>query len=195
MHSIAPAASRRRASSDSEAPGPSPAPAPSRRPGRLRDAVLTVLGSLGIVCVLWLGLAWIFGLSILVFITGSMAPAMPAGAAAIVQHVSAPELEVGDVVTVPKPSSGLPVTHRIVEIAGVDGRPAERELTLKGDANRTIDPHTYVVAEAERVVVAAPELGRVVVWAKSPVATAILTIAVAGSIVWALWPAHRRTDS
>jgi signal peptidase I len=165
------------------------------RSGKAKDAVLTVLGLIGIASVLWLIATWAFHLSIIVFVTGSMTPTLPTGSAAVVQQVQASELKVGDIVTVPKPESGIPVTHRIVDIAAVEGSPDERALTLKGDANDIVDPVTYTVSDAQRVIAGAPGIGWMVVWAKSPVAMVAITLAVALAIAWALWPSRQRTDS
>ena len=81
-------------------------PAPARRHGtapdadgaapptggadRLRDAVVTVLGILGLVVVTWLIVAWMLSLSVVVLVTGSMSPTMPAGSAAVVQKSPPP---------------------------------------------------------------------------------------------------------
>lgn len=165
--------------------------APRPRAGeRARDAVITVLGVLGAAALLWLLAGGIFGVSIIVFMTGSMSPTMPTGAAAIVQTVPAADLQVGDVVTVARRDTGTPVTHRIVEIA--DGREAaERILTLRGDDNDFADSERYAVSEAPRVVVSAPGVGWVIMAARHPAVTVTLAAGIAAAIVWALWPSRR----
>jgi signal peptidase I len=162
---------------------------------RLKDAVLIVLSVIGVVSIAWLLAAWAWGLTIIVFVTGSMAPTMPTGTAAVVQEVEATQLEIGDVVTVPKPDSAIPVTHRIVSIAEVPAQPGSRELSLKGDANDTVDPITYTVADAQRVVAAVPNAGWLVVLSKNPLSAIALTLAVAGAIAWALWPTKPRPQT
>ncbi|MFJ6652406.1 signal peptidase I [Microbacterium sp. NPDC091313] len=162
---------------------------------RLKDAVLITLSVIGIMSVAWLLAAWAWGLTIIVFVTGSMAPTMPTGTAAVVQEVEATQLQIGDVVTVPKPDSAIPVTHRIVEIAEVPGQSSTRELSLKGDANDTVDPITYTVTDAQRVLVAVPNAGWLVVLSKNPLSGIALTLAVAGAIAWALWPTKPRPQT
>lgn len=157
---------------------------------RLRDVVITVLGLLGIVTIAWLGASLLFGLSIIVFVTGSMAPTMPTGSAAIVQTVAASELVEGDVVTVARPDSGVPVTHRIVAIDTSETDSDVRMLTLQGDANDFADRDRYRVTEVERVVGAAPVLGWVVIWARNPLVMGAFSIGLAAAIAWALWPSR-----
>ena len=154
----------------------------------LRDATVTTVGTLGILAVVWLLVSWIFSLSVIVFVTGSMAPTMPTGTGAVIQTVPASELRVGDVVTVPRSLSGTPVTHRIVAIDDVPGNTDARSLVLRGDANTIDDPAPYVVEDARRVVVGAPGAGWVVIAAKTPAAMAGITLVVAGAVAWALWP-------
>jgi signal peptidase len=179
---------------DAAAP-PRPATSAARtggRAGRVRDALLGVVAVFGTLTVAWLGIAWLLGLSVVVFVTGSMAPVMPTGAAAVVQRVNASSLAIGDVVTVPRPRTGTPVTHRIVDIDAVPDRPGVRSLTLQGDANAVEDSDRYEVAEADRVIASAPYVGTFVLWAKHPGAMLGASVLIAGVIVWALWPGGAR---
>jgi len=166
-----------------------------RRRRSVQDVLLGVLAVVGVVSVLWLIAAWALHLSIIVFVTGSMGPSLPTGSAAIVQEVTAAELRVGDIVTVPKPDSGMPVTHRIVEIAPAAGSPGAVDLSLKGDANDVVDPITYTVSDARRLVVGAPFVGSLMVWAKTPVVMLTASLCISAAIAWALWPSRRTTDS
>ncbi|KAA9087268.1 signal peptidase I [Microbacterium radiodurans] len=166
------------------------------RVDRIRDAVITVLGIVGIITIAWLIAAWLFGLSLVVFVTGSMTPTMPVGAAAISQATAAADLEVGDVVTVTRPDTGQPVTHRIVAIDTVTTSADARELTLQGDDNDFADTQTYRVDEAPRVLVSAPGVGSVVLWAQTPIVMIAGSILIASAIAWALWPTgNRREDA
>lgn len=158
---------------------------------RARDAVVIVAGVVGLIAVAWLVTAWALHLSVIVFVTGSMSPTMPTGSAAVVQKVAAADLRSGDVVTVTGASSGRPVTHRIVSIDTVAGEPDARSLTLKGDANSIVDAQPYVVEEAPRVLIAAPQLGWLIIWSKSPVVTVVVSMIVAGVVAWGLWPNRR----
>ncbi|MGZ0093552.1 signal peptidase I [Microbacterium arborescens] len=167
----------------------------SSRLGRIRDVVITLIGVVGIVTIAWLLAAWIWGLSIVVFVTGSMSPTMPVGAAAVSQLTPAADLRIGDVVTVPRPDTGQPVTHRIVAIDAVATAPDERELTLQGDDNDFADSQTYVVDEAPRVLVSAPVLGSIALWAQTPLVMMAASILIALAIAWALWPTPARAHA
>lgn len=173
-----------------ESGGAEPVGAP--RLGRIRDVVITLIGVIGIVTIAWLLAAWLWGLSIVVFVTGSMSPTMPVGTAAISQLTDAADLRIGDVVTVPRPDTGQPVTHRIVAIDEGATAPGERELTLQGDDNDFADSQTYVIDEAPRVLVSVPVLGSIVLWAQTPAVMIVASVAIALAIAWALWPTPMR---
>lgn len=165
-----------------------PARSGGLRAGRVRDVLITVLGVIGITTIGWLVVAWMFQLSVIVFVTGSMEPTIPTGSAAIVRTVPAADLEVGDVVTLTRHNSAEPVTHRIVAIAPVAGDDDRRALTLQGDANDFPDSDDYRVSEAPRVLASIPVLGHVFLWTKTPLAMVVLSIIIGSAIAWALWP-------
>lgn len=186
-------ASTRRGTSHGAASRPS-GPARRRRRRRrrppLRDVAVTLAGAVGILVVLWLVFSWMFSLSVIVFVTGSMTPTMPTGTAAVVRTVPAAELRVGDVVTVDRSSGGTPVTHRIVAVEPAAAS-AERTLTLKGDDNAFPDRARYVVAEAGRVVASFPGVGSAVLALRSPVAMIAITVSAALVAAWGFWPSRR----
>lgn len=157
-----------------------------RIPG-VRDALLATLGILGLAVLVWLALSATLGLRLTVFLTGSMAPAIPTGSLGVVQPVPASALVVGDVVQVARAHDGRPVTHRIVVIAPGDAA-AERVLTLRGDANATHDRDAYRVSEAGLVLVAVPGLGAALLVARTPSGIAVTTAIVAAVVCWGLWP-------
>lgn len=160
---------------------------------RIRDAVTTLVGCLGILTVAWLVASSVGGLGIIVFVTGSMSPSLPTGAAAITRSADAADLVVGDIVTVRRPGTGVQVTHRIVAIDPVDGDPRSRSLTLRGDANDAADLQPYVVQSAPRVLAGAPVLGTLITLAKTPAVMLASAVLIASVIVWALWPSPERT--
>jgi signal peptidase len=182
-----------------DGPGPVPPAAPGRRPARrarrLGDVLITVAGAIGIACVVaWL-VARALGLSLVVLTTGSMSPTIPAGGVAVTRDAPAAELEVGDVVTVPRAGSDLPVTHRVVAIDAVTGDAVTgdaeaRSLTLRGDANITDDRDPYVVREAARVVAAAPTGGAALAALASPTGRGVVVVLVGLSVMGAFWPAR-----
>lgn len=184
-----PPSTRRRTSHGAPSRPSGPARRQRRRRQPLRDVAVTLAGAVGILVVLWLVVSRIFSLSVIVFVTGSMTPAMPTGTAAVVRTVSAAELRVGDVVTVERPSGGTPVTHRIVAVDPASG-PAERTLTLKGDDNAFPDRDRYVVAEAGRVVASFPGVGSAVLALGSPVAMIAITVGAAIVAAWGFWPSR-----
>lgn len=162
----------------------------------LKEGVLMVAGLLGLLAIVWLASAMFFNLSIVVFKTGSMAPAIPIGSAAIVREVAASELKPGDVVTVRRAGAALPITHRVVsiEIDPVDS--AGRIVTLRGDANASNDLSPYSITEAQRVIVSFAGWGAILGLLGSPFFLAVTTLLVALLIMWAFWPQRlqRRLD-
>jgi len=167
---------------------------PRGRGALAKEIVLATVGFLGLVAIAWLVCSWAFGLTVVVFKTGSMSPTIPAGGAAISQQVPASDLEIGDVVTVQRPGQSLPVTHRVIAINAVPGAPDARSLVLRGDANTSPDLEPYVVEETMRVVVSAPGAGTALALLRSPFVLAVTTVIVGLLVVWAFWPQRRPTD-
>ena len=167
---------------------------PAAKSFSVGSALIMIAGIVGAAVLACVVIGWIFGLSILVFATGSMAPTMPAGTAAVVERIDASTVKIGDVVTVPRPGQTLPVTHRVVSVSVVDGDPEARSLVLRGDANSSEDREPYVVRQVERVLVAAPGAGRVLGVAQSPLGVGLTAGLVAMAILWAFWPARRTAD-
>lgn len=135
---------------------------------RLRELALNVGAVIGVLCIVLALASALFGVTPLVFRSGSMSPDIPTGSLALARSVPAQELEVGDVVSVVN-EQGVRVTHRAVDLAPVPGGSAV-VATLKGDANSVPDVSPYVIEEADRVMVHAPGLGYAVSWITSPVA-------------------------
>ncbi|GAA4669332.1 signal peptidase I [Nocardioides nanhaiensis] len=131
----------------------------SLRAPRLLDRLLTLGAALGGLCLAWAGVTLALGLTPLVVLSGSMAPAIGTGDLAVARTVPAAEVREGDVVSVVA-DSGVRVTHRVVAVDPLGGGAVE--LVLRGDANAGPDPQTYRVAEVERVWFHVPHLGSVV---------------------------------
>lgn len=139
-----------------------------------------VLGALSLV----VGLSTVVaGVQPLVFRSGSMAPAIEAGALGLARTVDAGDVATGDVVSVTDPR-GVRVTHRVVEVR--DGAGDQVSLTLQGDANRGPDENPYLVTEVDRVFLAVPHLGYVAHWLASPWAMFAAGIVVA-LLLASLW--------
>lgn len=155
---------------------------------RLKDLVFGGAALMGVVTVVWLLGSWLFGWSLVVLTTGSMAPTMPAGSAAVTVPVAASDVAVGDVLTLPQEGRALPVTHRVVAMEEMPGSPETRVIEMRGDDNAVNDPEPYIVDQAQRTLFAVPHLGKVVTLLAAPAAMGTVTILAAGLVVWALWP-------
>lgn len=156
------------------------------------DVLLTVAAAGGALCIVLVVAAVAFGVSIMLFSTGSMSPSIPAGAAALVREVPAASVEVGDVVTVDRPGR-LPITHRVVAITGAGTGAAaeagaERELTLRGDANPVDDPAPYRVSTVRLVLFAVPGVASTIAAFGNPLVLGTLTLLASALVVWAFWP-------
>ncbi|MBI9115645.1 signal peptidase I [Sanguibacter suaedae] len=165
------------------------------RAARARQRCLTVASVVGALSIVWFACSLAFGWSLVLFKTGSMAPTYPTGAAAVSVPVSAEDIEVGDVVTVPRAQGGLPVTHRVVDVAPVASDPAARQLVLRGDANAIDDRDPYVVRDAEKIVGGVPYVGYAVTVLAQPTTLLVVTVLVALLTVWMLWPAREEPDA
>ena len=158
----------------------------SRRPADVvRETLLNLAAIGGAACILLTLAAIVFHVTLIMFKTGSMSPAIPAGSLAVVREVPASSVRVGDVVTVDRPGQ-LPVTHRVTSVRSADG--GASVLTLKGDANRVEDPAPYTVSKVRIVLYSVPGLAYIVAGASNPWVLGDTTVAVAGLVTWALWP-------
>jgi signal peptidase len=152
----------------------------------IASATLNLAALGGLICIVLVGLALVFNLTLIMFKTGSMSPGIPAGSLALVQEVPASAVRPGDIVTVDRAGT-LPVTHRVTSVSPGPSM-AERVLTLRGDANSVDDPAPYTVDTVRTVLFAAPGLASFVVWLGNPVVMAILTLCVSALVTWAFWP-------
>ncbi|WP_311211425.1 MULTISPECIES: signal peptidase I [unclassified Arthrobacter] len=157
--------------------------------GRLQETVLNVAAAGGAVCILAVVCALLFNITLIMFKTGSMSPAIPAGSLALVREIPAEEIAVGDVVTVDRPGK-LPITHRVQTIESADG--TTRTITMKGDANTEADPAPYVVENVRRVLWSVPGLAHPLAAAANPVVLGATTVAVSSLVTWVLWPRSPR---
>lgn len=154
------------------------------------EVALSVAALLGVVCVLVAIAATVFGITPLVFRSGSMSPTITTGSLALAHRVPADQLHVGDVVSVPW--HGTRVTHRVVAIHH-DGRTTE--LSLKGDANQVADPAPYSVGSADRVFAHVPDLGYAVAWTTSRSGMFTGGVVLGALVGVIVWPRRRTDDS
>ena len=148
----------------------------------LREIALTVGAVAGVICVMFALAAVFFGITPLIFRSGSMAPAIDTGALALSKTTPVGDIEIGDIVKVTN-ASGTGITHRVVEIGAVGTDSAQ--LFLQGDANAEPDAESYVVSEADRVFFSVGKLGYAVTWLSGPVAVFIGGIAVGALLMTA----------
>ncbi|WP_415973030.1 S24/S26 family peptidase [Rhodococcus sp. 077-4] len=141
----------------------------------------------GLLCVSIAACALLFGVTPLVFRSGSMAPAIDTGALAISKETAATEVRVGDIVNVTN-AAGSRITHRVVEIGAVGTDSAQ--LFLQGDANAERDSESYIVSEVGRVVASVPKLGYAVSWLSGPVAVFAGGVLV-GVLLMVAWSPRR----
>ena len=123
---------------------------------------------------------------VLPVLTGSMEPALPTGALAVMVPVSADELAVGDVITFNHPQAARAyVTHRIVAIEGVG---ASRTFVTKGDANALPDSWRIVASGSGwRYAFAMPVIGGLIVaFEASPLRFALFALPLMGLALLAL---------
>ena len=106
-------------------------------------------------------LASLAGFGLVVFSTGSMAPAIEPGSVALVASEHADRAEVGDIVSVLPDDGGDRVTHRVTAVIG---HGADTALELRGDANPAPDRELYSPGRVDRVVAVVPHVGPVVAW-------------------------------
>jgi signal peptidase len=105
-------------------------------------------------------------------LSGSMDPAVPAGAVIAVKPVNPAEVKPGDIITFR--AGGRLVTHRVFEVTG---DAASRSFVTKGDGNEDPDP-TPVPASAVtgRVVFDVPLLGRLLAALRTPAGFLLLVV-------------------
>ncbi|HEY9310940.1 signal peptidase I [Williamsia sp.] len=158
------------------------------RGSRIGDWLLNTLAVCGVVCIVVVLCAVFFNISLIMFKTGSMSPAIPAGSLAVVRELPANSVAVGDVVTIDRKDQ-LPVTHRVVETSPGDA--GTTLLELRGDANNFDDPGGYQVTTVRKVLWSAPGLAHGVVWLSNPYVLGSITISAALLVLWAFWPRKR----
>lgn len=151
--------------------------------------LLNIAAAGGVVCILAVVASFAFDITLIMFKTGSMAPAIPTGSLAVVREIPASEIQVGDVVTVDR--AGLPpITHRVTSIAPAPGD--QRTITMRGDANPTDDQAPYVVDHVRIVLASVPGLAYVVVALAHPAVLAVTTLGATALVAWAFWPRSTR---
>lgn len=153
-----------------------------------KEAGLSVLALGGGLCLLAVLAGALFDISLVVFRTGSMSPGINPGDLAVVREVTASTLQQGDVATVQREGSALPVTHRIVASHADPSDPQKVFLTMKGDANSSADPVRYNVQTAKKLLFPVPGIGYWVMHLQKPWLLAICTLVITALVTWTFWP-------
>lgn len=160
---------------------------------RVGDVLVNITAVVGTVCIVATIAALFFGVNIAMFKTGSMAPTIPTGSAAVSVRIDADDAQPSDIVTVSRGEGKLPVTHRVVEVMPTgDGGAA---LILKGDANESNDPFPYQVQTVNRVVWSIPGLGTVLARMQQAPMLGVATVFAALLVTWAFWPRKNDDDN
>ncbi len=114
-------------------------------------------------------------------LSGSMAPALPAGALIVLAPIDSSEVGVGNVIAFEQPGKpGRIVTHRVVRI---ESSSTGRVLVTRGDANNAEDAWR-IPAEGRgwRVRFHVPQVGRLTSMLQTPVASLALVVAPATAL-------------
>ncbi|MDI9957670.1 MULTISPECIES: hypothetical protein [unclassified Rhodococcus (in: high G+C Gram-positive bacteria)] len=157
-------------------------------PNRVREVLLSLGALAGLVSIIIFIAGLAFGITPLIFRSGSMSPMIDTGALAFARTVPASEVLVGDIVSV-SDSQGTRITHRVESIDQQGNNLAVAQL--RGDANPIADPDPYVITEADRVFFSINRLGYVAVWLSGPSGLVLGAIAVGGL----LYIAFRRREA
>lgn len=105
--------------------------------GRLLDVVLLAVIAVGLCSVILGRVLPAIGHPVYVVAGPSMAPAIPVGAAVVLDRIPTARLAVGDVVSLQNGAARAVFTHRIIRIAERDGA---TWVETQGDANAAPDP-------------------------------------------------------
>ncbi len=154
-----------------------------------RETALSVAAAIGVICLVGSALMLVTGVTPVVFRSGSMAPAMPTGALALVQDRAARTVSVGDVVSTIG-GTGIRTTHRVVDLR----RASEGRMTLvtRGDANDADDPLEKTVSRVDVVIWSAPMWGYAVTVLQHPFVVFAGGVIAGSWLTW--WVVTRRND-
>lgn len=162
------------------------APMPSaavRRTRWVQHRVVDVAAVVGVAAVVLLLAGLLLGVRPAVVVSGSMAPEIPVGSLLATRTVPADSVEVGDVVTVPRPRADGLVTHRVVSTEPSAEAPGATRLELQGDANAHPDALPYVLTEVGHVGLAVPGLGFAVLALQDNLFLVVVALVVSAALV------------
>lgn len=149
-------------------------PASARAAGRAGKSLVDALVLLAVLVFLALAVGpQVLPYRPISMLTGSMAPAIPAGSVLLSTFVPGEQVRVGDVITLQAPTGDREVvTHRIVEVERRDDAVLVR---TQGDGNPLADPWTaQLEGEVLRSAVVLPFVGHPLTALQSPTAQLVL---------------------
>jgi signal peptidase I len=156
-----------------------------------RELVLTTAAAVGVLCLVGSALMLATGVTPVVFRSGSMAPAMPTGALALVQDREARTVDVADVVSIIG-GDGVRITHRVVDLRRAsDGR---MTLVTRGDANDVDDAAPHTVRRVDVVFWSAPGWGYAVAALQLPIVVFTGGVIAGSWVTWWVVTRRRRND-
>lgn len=160
--------------------------------GRVVDVVLLTLVVLGLVSVLLGRVLPALGYPVFVVAGPSMSPAIPMGAAVVLEQVPGSALVVDDVVSLRSGPERAIFTHRITRVVDRDGEPW---IETKGDANPAADPSiTPTSAVIGRVVASVPYGGYLLALLSTAPGVILMLSTGALLIVFGWWLDDRIAD-
>ena len=124
----------------------------------------------------------------LVVVSGSMQPEIRKGDLLIALPVDVADVEIGEVTSLPSPTSGVLVTHRVTSVAR-EG--PDYLIEMAGDANQVTDPEPYRVdtdATVLQPMLTIPMVGNAMLLLARPAVAIPLAIAVLALIGLSLVP-------
>ncbi|MGX1770234.1 signal peptidase I [Dietzia sp. NPDC055343] len=154
---------------------------------RWGNTALNIGAIAGVVCMALAAASMLFGISPLIFRSGSMAPEITTGSLALAKTIGASEIRVGDIITI-NDERGTSITHRVVSISEAGGSAAS--VVLQGDANPVADPNPYVVTEVQRVFAHLPGIGYAAAWMSSKTAIFLAGLLAGALMMLAFGPSR-----
>ncbi|ROR73855.1 signal peptidase [Bogoriella caseilytica] len=124
--------------------------------------------------------------------SSSMEPALSAGDVLLTRAMPAGEAQVGEVVTLQRPTGDL-VTHRIVANAPDPDEPKGWLVTMRGDANAVADPRPFPATEVEATVARIPHAGGVLRALAQPPAMQIAMVSALALVIASLMSPRTRS--
>lgn len=152
----------------------------------LRSGILWLGAIIGTISIAVFAMSLVLGMRPLNVISGSMEPTIPTGSLVMVKKVHATSLNVGDIVSTGRTGGDGLVTHRVVKLDAQEN--GTMAISLKGDANSTIDPEPYIVKEVFLYVGHVPVLGFAATLLKTQFGIGVVVTATCALLLLVMFP-------